>query len=111
MVDKSGNFKGDANEGATQLTESLGFKPGNVKNVKKYLEIVSIPTSGKSGATFTKDDKKKTTKVTYKSQTVEVPQTVLDTQGKVVTEDDTAVEELLNNLHTTFELTMLLKIC
>ena len=43
--------------------------------------------------------------MTYKSQTVEVPQTVLDTQGKVVTEDDTAVEELLNNLHTTFELT------
>ena len=29
----------------------------------------------------------------------------LDTQGKVVTEDDTAVEELLNNLHKTFELT------
>ena len=33
LVDKSGNFKGDANEGATQLTESLGFKRGNVKNV------------------------------------------------------------------------------
>jgi uncharacterized protein len=105
LVDKSGNFKGDVNEGATQLTESLGLKRSNVKNVKKYLELFDIPTSGKNGASFTKDDKKKITKVTYKSQTVEVPQAVLDTQGKIVTDDDTAVEELLGNLHTTFELT------
>ena len=34
LVDKSGNFKGDVNEGATQLTESLGLKRSNVKNVK-----------------------------------------------------------------------------
>jgi hypothetical protein len=83
----------------------MGLKRGNVKNVKKYLEIFNIPTSGKSGATFTKDEKKKVTKVEYKGQTVEAPQTVLDTQGKVVTEDDSAVEDLLNNLHKTFELT------
>ena len=53
LVDKSGNFKGDANEGATQLTESLGFKRGNVKT-SEYLGLFSIPTSGKSGASFTK---------------------------------------------------------
>ena len=73
LVDKSGNFKGDSEEGASQLTESMGLKRGNVKNVKKYLEIFNIPTSGKSGASFTKDDKKKITKVEYKGQTVEAP--------------------------------------
>jgi hypothetical protein len=78
LVDKSGKFKGDLNEGATQLTQFLGLKCGNVKNVKKYFEVFDIFISGKGGATFTKDDKKKTTKVSYKSQTVEVPQIVLD---------------------------------
>jgi len=105
LVDKSGNFKGDANEGTSQLTQSLGFNRGNVKDVKKYMEVFSIPTSGKNGASFSKNDKKKTVSVSYKSKTVEVAQSVMSAQGKVVTDDDAAVEDLLNNLHQTFEMT------
>ncbi|MBM74963.1 MAG: hypothetical protein CMK59_06160 [Proteobacteria bacterium] len=102
LVDNAGKITGDADEATAEITEAMGFKRSNVKDLKSYLKIYGVPLSGKTGATFTQE--KSNVKVTYKSKSVTVPENVLNVEGKVVSEDDAAVNDLLNSIHDTFQL-------
>ena len=102
LVDNAGKITGDADEATAEITEAMGFKRFNVKDLKSYLKIYGVPLSGKTGVTFTQE--KSNVKVTYKSKSVTVPENVLNVEGKVVSEDDAAVNDLLNSIHDTFQL-------
>ena len=104
LVDQSGKVKGDGAEATTALTQAFRLNRSNVKDVKAYFELHGATKSGSKAPKFSAGGKGRV-KIEWESKAVEVSETILDTKGKVVTENDQLVDELLNQLHETFELT------
>ena len=108
LVDKQGAVAGDAGDAASALTQAFRFKPSQVKDIKAYFHLHGAPKSGKDAPKFEEGSKgsgvKGRTKITYKGVTKEFAEEVVDVDGKIVTENDQLVEDLLNRLHETFEL-------
>jgi hypothetical protein len=97
LVDTAGKVAGNAGEAVTALTEAFRLKRTNVKDLRALLQLNGHKASiGKGGAGKTK--------ITVGKSSVEVDAAVLDTAGKVVTDDEAAVEDLLNSVHAQFEL-------
>lgn len=98
LVDTSGSIKAaNAAEAVNALTEAFRFSRAGVKNLKTLLDLNGHKaTIGKGGPGKTK--------ITVGKESVEVSADSLDTQGRVVTDDEAAVEDLLNQVHAQFEL-------
>lgn len=96
LVDTKGNVAAASPEEAvTALTQAFNLKKTSVRNVKSLLELNGHkPMIGKGSAGMTK--------ITIGKESVQVDEKILDAQGKVVTEDESAIEELLNTIHSTF---------
>jgi phage tail sheath protein FI len=93
LVDTKGNVQGTDAVGA--LTAAFKLKRTGVKDVKKLLDLNGHKaTVGKGGSGKTK--------ITVGKDSVEVSASVLSVEGKVVTDDDAAVDDLLNTIHSTF---------
>jgi len=103
LMDEKGTVKGDANEATTALTQAFKFSRKNVKDVKKYLELYGAPKSGANAPKFEAGTKGRT-KITWQEKSVEFAEVNLSVEGKVVTDTDQAVEDMLNKLHETFGL-------
>jgi phage tail sheath protein FI len=103
LVDSKGQVTGDADQASTALTTAFRLKPSNVKDVKAYLELHGAPKAGAKAPKFEPGTKGRV-KVSYAEKSVEVADVIIDVQGKVVTENDQLVEELLNQLKETFAL-------
>lgn len=96
LVDTKGSIASkDAGEAVTALTQAFNFKRSQVRNLKTLMELNGHkPSFGKGGPGKVK--------VTVGKESVEVADNVLDAAGKVITDDEAAVEELLNQVHATF---------
>jgi uncharacterized protein len=103
LVDAQGSIKGDAAAATTALTQAFRLKRANVKDVKAYMGLHGAPKSGAKAPKIEAGAKGRV-KITYETKTVEVAELVMDVLGKVVTENDQLVEELLNTLDETFSL-------
>ena len=96
LVDTKGNVTAAKTEEAvTAMTQAFGFKRSSVRNLKALLEL-----NGHK-ATIAAGDKGKT-KISVGKTEVQVAETALNADGKVVTDDDAAVEDLLNTIHAQF---------
>jgi hypothetical protein len=95
LVDVKGNITGDPKEATTALIQAFKFKRTAVKDVKKLMEL-----NGHKVA-IAKGDAGKT-KVSVGKTEVQVAETVLSADGKVITDQEAAIEELLNTIHATF---------
>lgn len=102
LVDTKGGIAGDAQAATTALTQAFRLKRADVKDVKAYLELNGAAKGGPKAPKFEKTDKG--VKVTVENKTVEVAETIIDVQGKVITENDQLVEDLLNQVDATFGL-------
>jgi phage tail sheath protein FI len=97
LVDTKGKIAGDTDDAVTALTTAFKLQESSVRNLKALMELNGHKVSiGKGGSGKTK--------ITVGKDSVEVASDVLDVAGKVVTEDDAAVEDLLNHVNTTFPL-------
>lgn len=98
LVDSKGSITAsDPGEAVNALVQAFQFKRGQVRNLKSLLELNGHkPSFGKGAAGHTK--------ITVGKESVEVADTLLDASGKVITEDEAAVEDLLNRVHDTFPL-------
>ncbi len=96
LVDTKGSIDAKrTGEAVTALQQAFRLKRGSVRDVKKLLELNGHkPTIGKGG--------KGKTKVTVGKESVEVDEKVLDPAGKVVTEEEQAIDDLLNTIHGQF---------
>jgi uncharacterized protein len=95
LVDSKGGIGKNTNDAVTALTQAFNFKRTSVQNLKALLELNGHKASvGKGGSGKTK--------ITVGKESVEVADNVLDAAGKVVTEDEAAVEDLLNQVHASF---------
>jgi phage tail sheath protein FI len=103
LVDREGKVVGDGDEATTALTTAFRFKKSQVKDVKKYFELHGAPKSGAKAPKFEPGAKGKV-KVTWEEASTEIADVIMDVKGKVVTENDKLVEELLNQLHENFGL-------
>ena len=103
LVDKQGKVVGDGGDAADALTKAFRLKPNQVKDVKKYFELHGATKSGAKAPKFEPGSKGRV-KITWEEGSTEVADVIMDVQGKVVTENDQLVEELLNQLHESFAL-------
>ncbi|MFT4977988.1 MAG: hypothetical protein ACI8S6_003896, partial [Myxococcota bacterium] len=103
LVDTQGQIKGNADEAAAALTEAFRLRRGQVRDIKKYLELHGTPASGKNALKIEPGPKGKVN-ITASGQTVTVAEVIMDVTGKVVTENDQLVEDLLNQLHENLAL-------
>jgi hypothetical protein len=103
LVDEKGSIKGDAVEATTALTQAFKLGNKNVKDIKKYLELFGAPKSGPTAPKFEPGTKGRV-KVSWGEKSLELPEVSVSVEGKVVTDSDQAVEDLLNKLHETFPL-------
>lgn len=103
LVDEKGNVKGDGNEATTALTTAFKLNRAAVRDVKKYFELYGAPKAGAGTPKFEPGTKGRV-KITWAEKTMEVPEVTMTVEGKVVSETDSTVEELLNKLHETFPL-------
>jgi phage tail sheath protein FI len=103
LVDAQGKVTGDGEAATTALTEAFRLKRSNVKDVKSYLELHGAPKTGGKAPKFSAGGKGRV-KIEWETKAVEVSEQIIDVAGKVVTENDQLVEELLNQLHETFAL-------
>jgi hypothetical protein len=98
LVDTKGNIASkSATEAANALVEAFRLKPRMVKDIKKLLELNG------HRATVAAGDKGKT-KITVGKDSLEISSRLIDVQGKVITTNDQAVEDLLNTVNETFAL-------
>ena len=104
LVDSQGKVTGNASEAAEALTDAFKLRRNQVRDVKKYFEVHGTPASGKNAVKFEKGPKGKIN-ITQGTKTLAVAEVLMDLQGKVVTENDQQVDELLNQLHENFVLT------
>ena len=104
LVDTKGKITGDGAEATTALTEAFRLKRSGVKDVKAYFELHGAPKSGPKAPKFEKGSKKGSVKISFSDAAVEVSDRIVDVQGKVVTENDQLVDEMLNQLHESFAL-------
>ena len=101
LVDSQGNVGKDNKEEAGQaLTDAFRFKARNVKDLKKLLNLNGHSVKFGPGSTgrVRISDSKQTDRF------VDVAEILLDTKGAVITDDDQAVEDMLNSVHETFAL-------
>ena len=103
LVDKEGKVVGDGGEATTAITTAFRFKRSQVKDVKRYLELHGAAKSGAKAPKFEPGTKGRV-KITWEEASAEVADVIMDVKGKVVTENDQLVEELLNQLHDSFAL-------
>jgi len=98
LVDTQGAISAKAaTEAANALTEAFNLKRSAVRDLKALLELNGHKASvGKGGSGKTK--------ITVGKTSVEVADSALAADGKVVTDDEAAVEELLNTVHASFPL-------
>lgn len=98
LVDKNGHIATkDAGQAVTALTQAFRLSRGAVKNLKVLLELNGHkPSFGKGNPG--------STRVTVGKTSVEIPEALLDVQGKVLSADEAAVEDLLNRVHEQFHL-------
>ncbi|MBW1878080.1 MAG: phage tail sheath family protein [Deltaproteobacteria bacterium] len=96
LVDTKGGIAAAATADAvTALTEAFRLKKNAVKDLKALLELNGHKaTIGKGG--------KGKTKVTVGKESVEIAEKVLSAEGKVISDDEAAVEDLLNTVHAAF---------
>jgi len=103
LVDREGKVVGNGDEATTALTTAFRFKRSQVKDVKRYFELHGAAKSGAKAPKFEPGSKGRV-KITWEEQSTEVADVIMDVKGKVVTENDQLVEELLNQLHESFGL-------
>jgi len=103
LVDKQGRVTGDGAEATTALTQAFRFKPNQVRNIKRYFELHGATKTGAKAPKFEPGTKGRV-KVSWEGASAEVADVIMDLQGKVITENDQLVEELLNQLHESFPL-------
>ena len=103
LVDKEGKVVGDGSEATSALTTAFRFQKSQVKDVKRYLELHGAARSGAKAPKFEPGSKGKV-KISWEESSAEVADVIMDVKGKVVTENDQLVEELLNQLHDSFQL-------
>ena len=103
LMDTKGNVRGDAAEASTALSEAFRLRKAQVKDVKKYMELHGAGKTGAKAPKFEKGSKGRV-KISLDTASLEVAEVIMDLEGKVVTENDQLVEELLNQLHETFPL-------
>jgi uncharacterized protein len=98
LVDTKGSIPASATSDAVSaLTQAFNFKRSQIRNLKALLELNGHKASiGKGG--------KGKTKITVGKEAVEVDEASLDATGKVVTEDEAAIDELFNSVNATFAL-------
>jgi phage tail sheath protein FI len=95
LVDTQGNISGNTEEAVTALTQAFQLRRPSVRNVKKLLELNGHKVSiGKGGPGKTK--------ITAGKASIEIDEALLSPEGKVMTDADAAVEDLLNQVHATF---------
>ena len=105
LVDKKGKFTGNASNAVQEITENMGLNSGKVRDLGKFMQVYGAPASGKGAPTFKKGKETGTVEISYQSKTVVAQESLLSVQGKVVSEDDKAVEDLLTQITSTFDLT------
>jgi hypothetical protein len=103
LVDTKGQIAGDADQATTALAQAFRLQPRNVKDVKAYMELHGAPKGGAKAPKFEPGTKGRV-KISYAEKSMEVADVIVDVQGKVVTENDQLVEELLNQVKETFGL-------
>jgi uncharacterized protein len=103
LVDTKGAIKGDAEKATTALTQAFRLKRGQVKDVKAYLNLHGAAKTGTKAPKFENGSKGRV-KISLDAKSIEVADVVMDLKGKVVTDNDQLVEELLNTLDETFTL-------
>ncbi len=103
LVDKEGKVVGDGDSATTALTRAFRLNRSAVKDVKKYMELHGAAKSGAKAPKFEPGSKGRV-KITWEESSTEVADVIMDVKGKVVTENDQLVEELLNQLHESFSL-------
>jgi hypothetical protein len=103
LVDKQGQISGDGAAATSALTQAFRLKRKNVKDVKSYFNLHGAPKSGKDAPKFESGAKGRV-KVSYKGATAQFSEEVIGVDGKVVTENDQLIDELLNSIHDKFEL-------
>jgi hypothetical protein len=104
LVDTKGKITGDGEAATTALTEAFRLKRSGVRDVKAYFELHGAPKSGAKAPKFEKGTKKGSVKISFEDAAVEVSERIVDVAGKVVTDNDQLVDEMLNQLHETFSL-------
>ncbi len=98
LVDTKGNVTAAKPEDAgTALAQSFGLRRTQVKNLKALLEL-----NGHKPA-FAPGDKGKV-KISSGKAEVQVADTVVSAEGKVISDDEAAIEELLNSVHAQMPL-------
>jgi phage tail sheath protein FI len=98
LVDTKGNVTAaKPEEAVTALTQAFNLKRSQVKNLKALLEL-----NGHKVA-FAEGDKGKT-KISVGKTEVQVNAASVSPEGKVITDDEAAVEDLLNTVHATFSI-------
>ncbi len=96
LVDTRGNVTAAKPEDAVSaLTTAFNLRRTQVKNLKALLDL-----NGHKAA-FTEGDKGKV-KIAVGKVEVQVAATAVNTEGKVITDDEAAVEDLLNSVHAQF---------
>ena len=103
LVDNQGQIKGDGESATSALTQAFRLKPSNVRNVKAYFSLHGAPKSGKDAPKFDTGTKGRV-KVSFKGASWEFSQEVMSVEGKVITENDQLIQEMLNDIHDNFEL-------
>lgn len=103
LVDTKGKVQGDGDEATTALTQAFRLNRKDVKDVKAYFELYGAPKGGAKAPKFEAGDKGRV-QISFNNKTLEAAEVVLSVEGKVVTENDQLVDELLNQIHETFEL-------
>ncbi|MEQ1565962.1 MAG: phage tail sheath C-terminal domain-containing protein [Myxococcota bacterium] len=98
LVDTKGGIHGEAAEEAVgALTEAFKLRRTAVKDVRALLDMCGHKASiGKSESGQTR--------ITVGKQSIEVNSKALDVEGKVITETESMVEEMLNTVHAAFPL-------
>ncbi len=103
LMDEKGGVKGDAAAATTALTQAFQFKRSQIRDIKALFELHGAAKSGKGAPVFAPGKKGKVA-ITWEEQTLEVSETLVDVKGKVVSDSDQAVEDLLNAVFDTFAL-------
>ena len=103
LVDTKGAVKGDGEAATTALAQAFRLRRNQVKDVKKYMELHGAPKAGAKSVKIEPGAKGRV-KISYDTKTLEVADTILSVEGRVITDNDQLVEDLLNQVHETFPL-------
>jgi phage tail sheath protein FI len=102
LVDKKGNITGNAVAATNEITSAMKLKKSQVKDLNKFLNLHGVKVGGKTGASIAKKDKN--VEVSFKGKSVLADASVLAVDGKILSSDEAAIDELLNDIASTFNL-------